>query len=330
MKFTLVSTTYNEISRLDTTIADIESQSILPEEIIIVDAGSHDGTFETLVKWSQKSDIKVTIIQKAGYNIAQGRNEAIRQAQTKLIVSTDFGCRYHEDWLKSLVEPFNQSDVEVVGGTFTVDTEKIQTLAAKADYILQNGYSQTIDDTFSVSSRSVAYYKYVWEQIGGYQEWLTLAADDTIFWRQVKQKKFKFRIINKPYVYWGRHDTFREFAKESYRYGLGDGESGINFRNFLSHIVETTGRYLLFSGIILIFSVQSIHFYWLLGLVPFLFGLRSYIRAYRYWMRIKSKKFSFFIFLASLWMIEKNRISYLKGYLKGYFSKQKRGKLTVK
>ena len=49
-----------------------------------------------------------------GCNIAEGRNEAIKRAENELIVSTDFGCRYHKKWLESLVTPFDNPEVKVV------------------------------------------------------------------------------------------------------------------------------------------------------------------------------------------------------------------------
>ena len=53
--FTLVSTVFNEINRLEYSIREIERQSLLPDKIIIVDAGSRDGTFERLLDWKNRS-----------------------------------------------------------------------------------------------------------------------------------------------------------------------------------------------------------------------------------------------------------------------------------
>ncbi len=61
--FTLVSTVFNE-KRSFSTIQDIEGQTLKPNEIIITDAGSNDGTFESLLEWSKSSDITIIIQQK--------------------------------------------------------------------------------------------------------------------------------------------------------------------------------------------------------------------------------------------------------------------------
>jgi glycosyltransferase involved in cell wall biosynthesis len=227
--FTLVTTVFNEIRRLEQTISDLEAQTLKPDEIIIADAGSRDGTLERLEKWQKESSIRVVVFVMQGCNIAEGRNEAIRRAANDLIVSTDFGCRYKPGWLESLVKPFENPDIQVVGGAFEIIHEEVNTPAAKADYVLQNGYPVVMDEYFSVSSRSIAYYRSVWEAVGGYLEWLTLAADDTIFWRQIRKQKIRYVLVPEPNVFWLRHKSYSAFAKEAFRYGLGDGESMINF-----------------------------------------------------------------------------------------------------
>jgi glycosyltransferase involved in cell wall biosynthesis len=319
--FTLVSTTFNEIARIDNTIADIEGQTVLPARIIIVDAGSNDGTYEKLIAWKQTSKTSVEIILIPKSKIAEARNHAIGLATTDIVASTDFGCRYHSEWLESIISPFNDDTIEITGGSFTVREDDVKNLSQRADYVLQNGYKTVIDGNFPASSRSIAYRKYVWEQIGGYQEWLTMAADDLIFWKQIRKRNFKVKLVDKPYVYWSRHKTFKAFGKEARRYGLGDGEGGVNKRTLISHIVETSLRYSLFIHILLIPFYIGFTSLPLIFLLPQLFGLRSYANAFKRWLQWRSPKYNIKVFLAMLWMIEVSRINYIRGHLKGISSR---------
>jgi len=322
ISFTLVSTVFNEIKRLDQSIQEIENQSRQPSEIIIVDAGSKDGTFEKLLEWKERSAIPIQIVSKPKCNVAEGRNYAIKLATTALIASTDFGCRFHPDWLNSIITPFEKDPaLQVVGGAFTVREEEIVNLSQKADYVLQDGYRVKMDDGFSVSSRSIAYQKKVWAEIGGYPEWLTLAADDTIFWRQVKQRNFKYYLVDKPYVYWMRHKTFAAFGKEAGRYGLGDGESGINLRTYISLSIETALRYSLVLHVLL-FPFYASYTLWPISLFgPLLLGLRSYKKAIVRWLKWRSGKFDGRVLAGCFWMIEMTRWNYLRGYTRGLFSR---------
>jgi len=314
--FTLVTTVFNEIRRLEQTISDLEAQTLKPDEIIIADAGSRDGTLERLEKWQKESSIRVVVFVMQGCNIAEGRNEAIRRAGNELIVSTDFGCRYKPGWLESLIKPFENPDIQVVGGAFEIIHEEVNTPAAKADYVLQNGYPVVMDEYFSVSSRSIAYYRSVWEAVGGYLEWLTLAADDTIFWRQIKKLKIRYVLVPEPNVFWLRHKSYSAFAKEAFRYGLGDGESMINFRNLWSHIAETICRYAFFLTCFLLPLILVSGQFWLsLLLLPLSFGLRSYRHAWQNW---KSMHYGTGVLFNCFRLIEMSRWQYLKGYFSGW------------
>ncbi len=345
MYFTLVSTIFNEASRLKQTITDLEAQTLKPTEIIITDAGSNDGSIAILEKWKKESAIKITILVEKGCNVARGRNLAIEQASTEWIVSTDFGCRFHPQWLETLLTSFlstqRPNNLKVIGGAFTIVENDVDTLAAKSDYILQRGYPVVMDEYFSVSSRSIAYKKDVWEKIGGYPEWLTLAADDTIFWKLIKKYGFNYTFVEEPLVYWGRHKTNKAFAKEAFRYGLGDGESRINYRNFWSNLIETGLRYVFFISIIL-WIVLGILFFLisksyqpnnlptylpiaLLTLIS-LPGLRSYINTYKSWQVVKNNKYNIKAFLNALWQLELSRCQYLKGYIKGLRDKDEKKK----
>ena len=308
--FTLVTTVFNEASRLEQTIADIEAQTLKPTQVIVTDAGSNDGTYERLMKWRQDSTIDVVVLQMPRCNIAEGRNLAIKKSDHELIASTDFGCRYHPNWLESLMTPFFEDEkVVLTGGNFTVREDEITTPAAKAAYLLSNGYQNTMDSSFIPSSRSIAYYRHVWEDIGGYEEWLTLAADDYTFGLLLRKQGYKANLAKEPYVYWGRHNTAKAYEKESFRYGLGDGEAGVNLRNVISMSIEGILRVSFVIGFFVITFLilnEKIDYSWYIVLVPFLFGLRSYSGTFKNWQRLKSDKYNFSVFLQALLATRKN------------------------
>ena len=327
MQFTLVSTVFNEISRLGQTIADIEAQSLPPDQIVITDAGSNDGTYEKLIQWKAASLIPILILREKGCNVARGRNLAIEAAQYDLIVSTDFGCRFHPKWLESIISEFrksesslnskkNGSETLVAGGTYTVTENSIQTFAAKANYILTRAYKLDVESWFIPSSRSIAYFKKVWDEVGGYPEWLTLAGDDLVFGMKLRAKGYKWAIVDKPYVYWLRHQNANGYSKESFRYGLGDGEARVNLRNSTVLLAETLLRYSFLPALVFILT-GHIWFFCIVGIT--LAGFRPYWNTLRNWLFLKSDKYNFGIFLYSLYLLERNRFSYLKGYFKGYF-----------
>lgn len=326
IKFTLVSTVFNEADRIENSIDDLNKQTVSPDEIIITDAGSTDGTYEKLLAWKEGSLIPIKILQKDRCNVAEGRNMAIRAASHDLIVSTDFGCRFDSDWLKNLTMRFEDPKVQVVGGAFGVTESDQNTLAAKAAYILAEGYETDVHaEWFIPSSRSIAYYKEVFDSVGGYCEWLTLAADDSLFGKRIRERGYKIFKSDHVGVFWGRHTTDTGYIKEAFRYGLGDGEARINTRNFVSNSIETILRYLLFITFpaILIFVISGqLSPLWILVCVPLLPGLRSYKKYLSSWLKLKSEKYDFKVFLYGFNLMERIKQQYIKGYLKGYLRRK--------
>jgi len=323
MNFTLVSTVFNEAKRLDQTISDLVNQTLQPSEIIIVDAGSTDGTYEALKKWSEHSLVSVIVLQKLRCNVAEGRNIAIKAAKYDLIASMDFGCRYDPKWLESIIEPFKDRSIDVVFGAYKVDETEQISLAAKAAYINSNGYKWNFHSGHLIpTSRSIAYKKKVFHKIGGYCEWLTLAADDTVFGKQIKANGFKMYVADRPYSTWMRHETLVGFVKESYRYGLGNGEAKIYFDEFMASVVKLflrIGFYL--SGLFFIMAVflKISVLFPIICLVGFVYGFRIQVGYLKNWYRLQSKKYGISVLLYGLYLSSAVNYGYIKGYIKGYY-----------
>ncbi|MEM7457376.1 MAG: glycosyltransferase, partial [Planctomycetota bacterium] len=62
----------------------MKNQTRLPDEIVIVDGGSKDGTWEFLKSYTFDNDIQLVAIQDAGCNVARGRNIAIVNATNEI------------------------------------------------------------------------------------------------------------------------------------------------------------------------------------------------------------------------------------------------------
>lgn len=324
--FTLVSTVFNEAGRLSQSLKDIAQQTVYPTEFIIVDAGSTDGTVEQISTWATQMPFKVTVIVSPGASVAKGRNVAIEAASTECIVSTDFGCRYSSHFLEKMITPLGDDIRRVVGGGYSVIENEIQTLAAKATFVLSNGYYCKPQPGFIPSSRAIAYSKASWEKAGKYPEWLTLAADDLVFGLVLLQQKASFYYVDDIVVYWGRHIKTTAYIKEAFRYGLGDGEAEVNKREIVVKTVETGIRYVSWLYCLIILGLGckgSVSTGVYLGFIPFILGYKSYVRAIRYWWRLDHSKYTIQVLLFSFYLIERTRVSYIKGYIKGYFFKSK-------
>lgn len=224
IEFSLVTTCRNETDSLPRWKRDILGQTRPPDEIVIVDAFSDDGTAEMLLEWAVE-DKRVLVIQEKG-NAAHGRNLAIEKAKHEHILSTDMGVRLTPIWCEELIRPFEvDQTVEIVAGNTQIDKETVKTAVARAEYYVENGGEPRFGPGFVPGNRSVAYTKKVWRELGGLPEDLTFYADDSVFGRQMVEAGYKMVCAPKAMTYWGRPAKLRDFWKEQFKYGRGDGEA---------------------------------------------------------------------------------------------------------
>jgi glycosyltransferase involved in cell wall biosynthesis len=218
-------------------------QTILPHEIVLTDAGSTDGTWELINSHAtnQTYPIKVVALQQIRCSVAQGRNLAIHNSTSEIIVSTDIGCQWTDLWIEHLTAPLLSNSVDLVIGSWAVDQDSITSQPALIEWCIAGDQTLIADKNAYSSSRSIAYKKNVWLALGEYPEDLSFAGDDAVFHFLIENAEVKRTGCPNLDCYWHRHETLRQFLKEKQRYGRGDGEALIRLKDFLL----TAGRLIL-------------------------------------------------------------------------------------
>lgn len=233
----LVSTVYNEASNIERFLDSVKSQTRLPGELIIVDGGSTDATFEILKNYrTMNNELNILLLRSAEkINIAKGRNIAIQAARNEIIAVTDAGCSLDETWLNNIVEPIrNNEEIDVVGGWYEpwVETPFEKKVADAICLPVED-----IDpETFLPSSRSIAFRKRCWKAVNGYPEWLTLSAEDTLFDLDLKRAGCRFYFCKNAIVKWKPRGNWKSLAWIHYSMGRGEGEARINSPVYLAKV----------------------------------------------------------------------------------------------
>ena len=184
VRVSLISSTFNQKKSIKSWLESVLSQSILPDEIVIVDGGSTDGTFELLSSYEEKTKVPLRIIQQTDTNISQRRNIAIETAHHQIIAVTTTDCRLQKEWLQNLTLPFRaEPRTQVVSGWYYGLDQAGHTLSFKGWPNLDRLDPQS----FVPSFRSMAFTKEAWEKAGGYPTWLTQDSDATYFSLELKR-----------------------------------------------------------------------------------------------------------------------------------------------
>ncbi len=226
VRVSLISTLRNEAKTVKAWLESILLQSRLPDEIVITDGGSTDGTQAIIREMIGSFPIPIKFSEAPAANISRGRNLAIQQAAGPLIACSDCGSVLDKDWLKTLLVPF-ETDPTIeasMGYSLPLGSEEIDALCSSyfmADLSLIN------PATFLPSGRSLVMKKEVWERVDGYPEWLSDAGEDTLFDVMAKVKPARWAFCPKAIVRWKAPHSLRRFYRTVFRYSKGDGEGAL-------------------------------------------------------------------------------------------------------
>jgi len=277
----VISTILNEQESLQDFVVSLFNQTYCPDEVVIVDGGSTDGTQKLLQTRAKKYMGKLVYFIEPGLNISAGRNFAIKKAKYPIIASVDGGATLQKDWLKNLVSPLQQDKkIDVVSGFFIpeVHTTFEKYLAGVTVPIVE----ELQDEKFLPSSRSIAFRKEAWESVNGYPEWLPIC-EDLIFDIKLKNKGKNFVVNAKALSSWRPRETLKKFFIQYFKYARGDGHAKLWLRR---HLI----RYVAFiTGILLIYMSFTISVVWLAPAFVggMIYNLKFYNRFFRHFPKEK-------------------------------------------
>jgi len=228
VKVSVIVTVLNEKEAIEHLLRSLETQTRRPDEVMITDGGSTDGTFAILMAWLSAKGLPLRVLKKPGANISAGRNAAIAAATGEVIASTDAGVRLEPDWLEKLVAPFEDEGtdrfVAVVSGWFAADPRTWFETAMGATVLPR--LSEIKADEFLPSSRSVAFRKVAWEACSGYPEWLDYC-EDLVFDLRLRAFYGPFPFVPEAMVHFRPRSSLRAFFRQYYHYARGDGKADL-------------------------------------------------------------------------------------------------------
>ncbi len=224
MPISLIMTVRNEAASIARLLDSLLAQTLQPDEIVIADGGSTDGTQEVVSSYMDRLPLRLLTLP--GANISEGRNAAIRNASHDIIAVTDAGVRLEPGWLEALVKPLlaGGTRVDLVSGFFLPDPQTPFEIAMGATVLPT--VEDVTPDTFLPSSRSVAFRKTAWEAVGGYPEWLDYS-EDLVFDMRLKEIGCRFAFAPEARVHFRPRSSLRTFFLQYYRYARGDGKADL-------------------------------------------------------------------------------------------------------
>jgi glycosyltransferase involved in cell wall biosynthesis len=217
----LVVTVLNESATIDTLLESVLHQTRAPDEVVIVDGGSTDGTWERLLEWRER--LPLVTIRATGASISQGRNQAISASHGDLVAITDAGVRLEPTWLERLLAEA-RPEVDVVSGFFKADADTAFERAMGATVLPE--WRDVQETSFLPSSRSVLVRRSAWQTVGGYPEWLDYC-EDLVFDLRLREAGCQFATAPEAVVSFRPRGSVRAFFRQYFLYARGDGKADL-------------------------------------------------------------------------------------------------------
>ena len=246
MNISICITVFNEEKTISGLLDSLISQSKKPDEIIIVDGGSKDKTIE-IIRHFQKRYGNIKLLTE-NCSRSAGRNISVDVAKNEIIATTDAGCIVHKNWLKNITEPFVNREVDIVAGFYEMTGRSSM---QKAMAIFLGVMPSKFDINFLPSTRSMAFRKKAWEEIGGFPEGRENSAEDTDFNYKALRLGLKYARVKTAIVEWGMPEDLTAFFNKISDYAKWDIRYGIWWnpaQRFASHNIKALSvlfRYLI-------------------------------------------------------------------------------------
>lgn len=220
---TVIATVRDEAAAVDTLLDSLMSGIRVPDEIVIADGGSTDGTYERL-RERGAANLRLRAILAPG-NRSVGRNAAVRASRHAVIACTDAGVEVAPEWLEELARRFEEDpSVDVVAGFYR--PVGVTWFERAAGVVSAPSLSEVDLARFLPSTRSIAFRRTVFDRVGGFDESLA-HNEDTPFALALKRAGCKFAFAPEAIVGWRPRGNMRAFMHQHRRFGFGDGESGV-------------------------------------------------------------------------------------------------------
>ena len=242
---TIIATVLNEVRDISRLVPSLLAQDPPPAEIIIVDGGSKDGTWDWLLQAQRENPILLAIrdescnLKRSAGPISRGRNVAITAARSQIVACADAGCTYAPDWLARITEPLIDSTAEyALGGSCLDPADPTVWDLASAPFFGVKLSSST--PTKSCTARSMAFRKEFWKRVGGFSETVALG-EDTLFDIEARRLT-KPAFVDEAKALYRPQYTFLSAVRQLASYAISDGVLGVRhsrlFRNAARCIVQ--------------------------------------------------------------------------------------------
>jgi glycosyltransferase involved in cell wall biosynthesis len=223
---------YNVASYIAPVIEGVLRQSLLPQEILIIDDGSTDNTV-TIASY-----YPVRIVRhEQNQGLSAARNTGLRTAQNDLVAFLDADCVPSPNWLETLAHELHNPRVALAGGRLIEKNLNSYADRWRAVHMPQEwGPVRLEDPKFMFGNNGLA-RKSALISTGGYDERLRTNGEDVDMSQRLREHGYAFIYNPAATVDHLRHDSIHSVLNAYWRwwrFGVKAYAQGVRLRSVLA------------------------------------------------------------------------------------------------
>ncbi|ELY22244.1 glycosyltransferase family 2 protein [Vreelandella titanicae] len=195
----VIMTVKNGSKYLESSLSSVFSQTYLPKEVVVVNDGSDDDTWEVLKKLRHMAPVQVQLVDTQGVGRARALNLAVNHTRYPWLANIDADDQWLPEKLAQQVATISLfPNVELV-----VTASQIVYGEGEGELVISRGFSVTPMgcDSFYVNNpinhSSILFSRRFFDEVGGYDEALFRQVDIDL-WVRALRKGFIFYQVDLP------------------------------------------------------------------------------------------------------------------------------------
>lgn len=237
-RIAIVIPALNEVDNLGRLLDDCAAQRPSPDEVVVVDAGSRDGTPD-LVRARAEGWPALTLLEAPGATPGQGRNEGIHAARAELIATVDAGTRLRPGWLEALTQPVREAGTarERRAAVGVAESDARTAFERAAGWLTLQAFKPTggrtpVGELVPAGRSGYCFSRSAWRVAGGYPDELPWG-EDKLFLKRLQSAGVEVFPAPNAVVQWRPRTSLGALYRQYERYGRGDAMAGLDRRNEL-------------------------------------------------------------------------------------------------
>jgi glycosyltransferase involved in cell wall biosynthesis len=225
----------NEADNIGALLEDCAAQTRAPAQVVVVDAGSVDGTPE-IVRERTRGWPALELAVRRGALPGAARNAGIARANAPVIATLDAGSRVGPHWLEALTAAVDGADDRLAVGRSVPDARSEFERAAGwftlGAFKPPDGPGPVGREFLPAGRNGYCFTRATWERAGGYPDDLPWG-EDKMFLRRARDAGAEVMVVPDAVVRWRPRRSLAEFYRQYARYGRGDARARIDRQNEL-------------------------------------------------------------------------------------------------